>query len=146
MKKSNFICGIIFLAAGMVFLMAARLDTPFQDLFWSFAGAGIAPGVVMMAKYVYWSHPNHQAKYSEKLETETIEMHDERKEMLRGKTARYLYAYRLLAIGISIVIFDILDKLIVIEGTRIFIIYFVLLFLSEVILSHIIMKWLEKRY
>ncbi len=66
--------------------------------------------------------------------------------MLRGKTARYLYAYTLLAIGISIVIFDILDKLIVIEGTRIFIIYFVLLFLSEVILSHIIMKWLEKRY
>ena len=80
------------------------------------------------------------------LETEKIELHDERKEMLRGKTARYMYAYTLLIIGVSVIIFQILSSLTVIEGGRVVIIYLGALFFSELFLSKWIFRKLERKY
>lgn len=101
---------------------------------------------MMIIKYFYWSQPDRKSKYAEKLETETIEMHDERNEMLHGKTARYLHAYTLVVVGISVIVFQVLQNLMFVENNRIFIIYLGILFFSEIFLSRLIFKWLEKKY
>lgn len=146
MKRHDLITGIIFSAVGILFFSMACIDTPLQSLFCGLAGAGIGPGIMMIIKYFYWSQPDRKSKYAEKLETETIEMHDERNEMLRGKTARYLHAYTLVVVGISVIVFQVLQNLMFVENNRIFIIYLGILFFSEIFLSRLIFKWLEKKY
>lgn len=146
MKKSNLAVGIIFAVAGIAFFIMAGFDTPFQSLLCGFGGAGLGPGIMMISKYIYWSQPKNKERYDEKLNEEAIEMHDERKEALRGKTARYMYAYTLVIVGISIMVFQILDKLITIEDSKIFIIYLGFLFFSELVLSSYIYKRLNKKY
>lgn len=146
MKRSNLITGIIYFTAGLLFFALSCMDTPLQSLFCGLAGAGIAPGFIMIYKYIYWSRPDRRPAYQEKMETEKIELHDERKEMLRGKTARYMYAYTLLIIGVSVIIFQILSSLTVIEGGRVVIIYLGALFFSELFLSKWIFRKLERKY
>ena len=146
MKRSELITGILFSTMGIIFFAMACMDTPLQSLFCGLAGAGIGPGVMMISKYVYWSHPDRKTKYTDKLEAEKIEMHDERKEMLRGKTACFLHAYTLLVTGMSCIIFQVLEKLMIIENSRVFIIYLGILFFSEILLSRWLFKQLEKKY
>jgi len=146
MRKTDFMTGIFFVAAGIVFFAIGCIDTPLQSLFCGLAGAGLGPGAMMISKYVYWSHPDRKAKYAEKLETEKIELHDERKEMLRGKAARYLHAYTLAVVGMSVIIFHVLEKFKVFGNCRIFIVYLGMLFFSELFLSRWIFRQLEKKY
>lgn len=146
MKRSDLITGILFLTIGILFFAMACIDTPLQSLCCGLAGAGMGPGIMMISKYVYWSNPDRKTNYANKLEAEKIEMHDERKEMLRGKTACFLHAYTLVVIGISCIIFQVLGKFMIIENSRIFIIYLGILFFSELLLSWWIFKKLEKKY
>ena len=146
MRKSDLMTGVIFSMVGIIFFAIACVDTPLQSLFCGLAGAGIGPGIMMLLKYAYWSNPDRKTKYAEKLEEEKIEMHDERKEMIRGKTACFLHAYTLVVLGISTIIFQVLEKLMIIGNSRIFIIYLGILFFSEIFLSRWIFKRLEKKY
>lgn len=146
MKKNDLFCGILFTAAGILFLMLACRDTALQSLFCGLAGAGIGPGLMMIGKYAYWSRPEHRERYEEKLEEDRIEMRDERKEMLRGKTARYLYAFTLVVLGLSSVMFQIFEKVGMVEDSKIFIVYLGILFWAELLLSRWIFRRLEKKY
>lgn len=146
MRRSDLITGILFSTIGIVFFAMACTDIPLQSLFCGLAGAGIGPGVMMISKYVYWSHPDRKTKYTDKLEAEKIKMHDEREEMLRGKTACFLHAYTLVVIGIYCIIFQVLEKLMIIENSRVFIIYLGILFFSEILLYRWIFKQYEKKY
>lgn len=92
MKKSNWLCGIAYVVAGIIFLLIGIFtDTKLDSLMFGFAGAGIIPGMVMIYKYFYWNSPNNVERYKEKLEAENIELHDELKNKVRGMTARYIY-------------------------------------------------------
>ena len=52
MKKSNLVCGIVYTLAGVMFLIAALLtDTKLDSILFGLAGAGIAPGLLMIYKY-----------------------------------------------------------------------------------------------
>lgn len=78
MKKSNWLCGIAYVVAGIIFLLIGIFtDTKLDSLMFGFAGAGIIPGMVMIYKYFYWNSPNNVERYKEKLEAENIELHDE---------------------------------------------------------------------
>ena len=71
MKKSNWLCGIAYVVAGIIFLLIGIFtDTKLDSLMFGFAGAGIIPGMVMIYKYFYWNSPNNVERYKEKLEAE----------------------------------------------------------------------------
>lgn len=147
MKKSNWLCGIAYVVAGIIFLLIGIFtDTKLDSLMFGFAGAGIIPGMVMIYKYFYWNSPNNVERYKEKLEAENIELHDELKDKVRGMTARYVYAFGLCVISASIVVFAILDMLEILENGKIFVFYLCAYMMFQIISGHIIFKHIFKKY
>jgi hypothetical protein len=93
MKKSLLYTGIAYLAVGSVCLALAILyEFRIEGLLWGFAGAGTVPGGLMIWKYFHWSKPERREEYEKLLQIERIEMHDERKVMLRDKSGRITYS------------------------------------------------------
>ena len=87
MKKSNLLVGIGYIVVGAAFLLLALLfNGGTSGLFFGFAGAGIGVGIMMIARYFYWSKSENKGRYQEKLENEMIESHDELKIKLRYKS------------------------------------------------------------
>lgn len=147
MKKSNLISGLLSTLIGAVFLIIALLyGTKLDSLFYGFAGAGIASGILQISKYFYWSSPKNKGKYQERLEQESIDLQDERKEKYRDKAGRYAYILGLAVIFVSIVVFSILGKLDIISNTKIIIIYLGVYCLFQYIAGIIIFKHLNSKY
>ncbi|MBC8586845.1 hypothetical protein [Paratissierella segnis] len=147
MKKNNFITGLLFLLVGMICLVTALLfETKLNSLLSGFAGAGISSGIVMLWKYYYWIRPENKDKYKEKIEKENVELHDERKEMLRDKSGRYAYILGLIVLSISIVVFSILGSLEIVGDTRLIVLYLGGLLVFQYIIGVIIYKKLSKKY
>lgn len=147
MKKSYLSCGLSFIGIGLVLLVAAIIfDTRLQSLLCGFAGAFIGPGAVMAGKYFYWTTPKNAERYNEKLDNDSIEIHDERNEVLRNKAGRYAYLLSLLVISISMVVFSVLGILEIIENTRIIIIYLGGLFLLQIVSIFVFHRHLRKKY
>ena len=88
MKKNYLNRGIIFVLAGICFLMAAVFtETVFDGLLWGFAGGALGPGIGMIIQHFYWSAPKNQERYREIQEQEDINLHDELNEcILRRRT------------------------------------------------------------
>lgn len=110
-----------------------------------FAGATIGPGLAMIWKYFYWSHPTRSAEYIEKIENERIELHDERKEMLRNKAGRIVVSLNFSIASVAIVAFAILDSLEIISFSKPIIITLSVFFVLQIVLSHLVYGVLEKR-
>lgn len=146
MKKSNLYIGICYTVIGLIFLAAAFLNTPLGALFCGFAGGGIGSGVMMICRYVYWTRPQNRKRYEKKLEEDTIEQRDERKELLRGKAARYVFGMTLVVLSLSCILFSILGKLGIIGYSRSFVIYLACLFLFEMIAFQLVYWRLNKKY
>ncbi|MEA4848653.1 MAG: hypothetical protein VB106_15600 [Clostridiaceae bacterium] len=147
MKKSNLLAGILYMLSGAICLIAALMfDTKINSLLFGFAGAFIAPGIVMVSKYFYWTSPKNKNKYAERLENENIELHDERKEKLRDKSGRYAYLMGLAVISFSIVIFSILGELEIIAASKLIILYLGGYFVFQLIVGVIIFRHLSKKY
>ena len=116
--------GLIYVLVGIIFLLCGVfLDTKLNSMFWGFAGAGIVPGFVMICRYFYWSRPGKSAKYAEKIETQKIDLHDERKEKFRNQSGRYAYVLGLITVCISIVVFSILYSLEIMQNAKFLILY-----------------------
>lgn len=147
MKKSNRNLGVIFMLAGIMFLITALLtDTKLDGLFFGFAGSGIGPGILMILKYIYWSSPKNKDRYMEMLENERIEIHDELKEKLRGRSAQYTYTIGLFVISFSTVLFTVLDSLEIIENGNIFVFFLAGYLVFQLITGMVIFNHLIKKY
>lgn len=147
MKKSMFITGVMYILIGSIFwLCGLVLDTKLNSLFWGFAGAGIVPGLVMIYKYFYWSHPKNSAKYTEKIERQKIDFRDERKEKFRNQSGRYAYILGLITVCISSVIFSILHLLGIIQNAKILILYLGGYMIFQYISGVFIFRYLDKKY
>ncbi|MCI8489415.1 MAG: hypothetical protein HFJ04_04070 [Lachnospiraceae bacterium] len=73
MKKNNLITGIIYTAAGIIFLIAAtQIGGKLDSLFFGFSGGATAAGIMILCKYFYWNRPGNKDRYKERLETEKI--------------------------------------------------------------------------
>ncbi|ONI43738.1 hypothetical protein AN641_09125 [Candidatus Epulonipiscioides gigas] len=83
--KNQFKLGVIYLLAGMFFIVLCFIF-PDNGIFYGLAGASIGPGLLMLYKHNYWK--KRPSEYEEKIENDKIELTDERKEMIRGKSAR----------------------------------------------------------
>lgn len=147
MKKSNFITGLVYLMVGISFLiLSLLLDTKLDSLFFGFAGAGICVGIVILWKYYFWTRPKNEKKYKERLETEDIELHDERKERLRDRAGRYAYLLNLIVISVSTIVFSVLGSLEIVKNSRLIIIYLAGLLVTQYIAGIIIYKKLTEKY
>jgi positive regulator of sigma E activity len=147
MKKSDLITGLISLLVGITCLVSALLfETKLNSILSGFAGAGISSGAVILWKYYYWSKPENRSKYKEKIENENIELHDERKEMLRDKSGRYAYILGLIILSISIVVFSILGSLEITGDNRLIVIYLGGFLVFQYVIGIIIYKRLSKKY
>ena len=83
--KNQLKSSIIFFCLGIVFLILAFIF-PSISIFVGFVGGCFGPAVMMLYKYLYWR--KRPEEYEEKIKNDTIELHDERKEMIRGKALR----------------------------------------------------------
>ena len=147
MKKSNFHVGLVYLFIGIVCLVSALyFNSKLESLLFGFAGAGICSGAVILWKYYYWSRPENRERYQEKIENENIELHDERKTILRDKSGRYAYIIGMLFISASIVIFSIMGSLNIIENSKFIILYLAGFLVFQYIIGIIIFNHLNKKY
>lgn len=147
MKRNDLIVGICYLLVGILCLLVTLFtETPLESLFAGFAGGGIVPGLFMIYKYFYWSHPAHRDAYAEKMARERIELHDELKEKVRGKTAQYLYLLGLVVISLSIVVFTVLGLLGWLENAKVFVAFLFAFLILQVLSGRWIFSRLMKRY
>ena len=143
MKKSNLYVGLIYLGIGIVCLVIAlNSESGLESLLCGFAGAGICSGAVILWKYYYWTRPGNKDKY----EHENIELHDERKTILRDKSGRYAYIIGLIVISVSIVIFSVIGSLNIIENTKLIITYLAGFLAFQYMIGILIFNRLNKKY
>lgn len=147
MKKSNLVSGIVYTLVGVAFLIVALLtDTKLDSILFGFTGAAIAPGLLMIYKYFYWSSPKRSQKYQEMLENERIERHDELKEKIRDKSGRYAYILGLIITSASMLIFSILGNLELVENCRMIVLYLGGYLTIQIIVGIAIFNHLLKKY
>ncbi|MBB6217905.1 tetrahydromethanopterin S-methyltransferase subunit G [Anaerosolibacter carboniphilus] len=147
MKKSNLYVGLISLFIGIVFLVIAlNFESSLESLLFGFSGSGIGGGAVVLWKYYYWTRPENKDRYQEKFENANIELHDERKTILRDKSGRYAYIIGLIVLFVSIVIFSIIGSLNIIENSELIITYLAGFLLFQYIIGILIFNHLNKKY
>ncbi len=147
MKKNMLMSGLVYVLIGIAFLLCGIfLDTKLNSLFWGFAGGGIAPGLTMIYKYFYWTHPQNAAKYAEKMEEEKINLHDERKEKFRNQSGRYAYVLGLITTCISIVVFSVLSSLGIIENVKLLTLYLSGYAVFQYVVGILIFRYLDRKY
>jgi hypothetical protein len=146
MKKSNLYVALVYLLVGAgCFIALSLTDTMFGSLLAGLGGAGIGGGLVMIAKYTYWSNPRKKDAYEEKLAEEEINLQDERNVKLRDKSGRYAYIITMLFLVISMMAIPIVDKFIVIN-TIFMLIYVGGLLAGMYIIGILIYQNLNKKY
>lgn len=97
MKKSMLYTGIAYTAFGVAcFMLAILTEWKIDSLLWGLGGAGTLPGILMLWKYFHWTKPENRDEYEKRLQTERIELRDERKIMLRDKSGRIAYLFMML--------------------------------------------------
>lgn len=147
MKKSNFFTGIAYLIVGIFFgIIAGLTDTKLESLLWGFTGGGLGGGSMLLWKYFYWNCPNNKDKYAQRLEHESIELHDERKEKFRNQSGRYAYILGLITVCISIVIFSVLDALEIVQHTKALVLYLGVYLIFQYVAGVLIFRHLNNKY
>lgn len=147
MKKNMLMSGLLYVLVGIVFLLCGIfMDTKLNSLFWGFAGGGIVPGLTMIYRYFYWTHPQNSTRYAEKMDKEKVNLHDERKEKFRNQSGRYAYILGLITICVSIVVFSVLYSLDIMQNAKILILYLGGYAAFQYIAGILIFKYLNKKY
>ena len=147
MKKSYLNRCIIFVLAGICFLLAAVFtESIFDGLLWGFAGGALGPGIGLIIQHFYWSAPKNQERYREIQEQKDINLHDELNEKLRDKSGRIAYNIGLLIICISEILFSILGKTGIITDHKIIVLYLFSLFVFQVVIGNVVYHQLRRKY
>lgn len=147
MKKNHLIIGVIDILIGVAFLLVGLFtDIKLSGLIFSLGGAGVALGMMLSIKYFYWSAPQNKDRYAERIENESIELHDERKERLRDKSGRSAYLIGLVIIGLSVLVFAALGQLGYITDYRIIVAYLFVYLIFQYVIGIIIYRHLDKKY
>ncbi len=138
--------GLIFILLGVTcFVLAMTLETKLSVILFGLTGSFCGPGIYILIKYFYWSSPKRKQLYEQKTENDYIELHDERKEMIRGKAARFSMLVNMLITSISIFIVSILGQLEIITWHKPVMLFVAFIFTVQALAGQIIYKQLEKK-
>ena len=147
MKKNNLVISCLYVAWGIVNLLAALLtDTKLDGIFFGMAGAGIVPGIMMIYRYFYWKSPKNSRRYQEILENERIEQRDELKEKVRGQAARYTYLSGVLMTSFAMLVFAVLGNLDVPVDYRVTVLYLGGFLIFQGVVGVVMFNRLMKKY
>lgn len=147
MKKGYLLRGMVPVLLGAAFIAAAVFtESPVDGLLWGLGGAGLAPGLVMIIRYFYWSSPGNERRFKEMQERNDIERRDELNEKLRDKSGRIAYLAGLLILCVSEVVFTVLGKTGVIADYRIFVSYLFGLLVLQILIGMAAFHLLRKKY
>lgn len=121
MKKSNLWWALGITTAGAAFFLAGLLwETRLSAILCGIGGGWVFNGLAQLWRYIKWTRPENAEAYRQRLEQEQIDLHDERKEMLRNRAGRYAYILGLLLCCLFILVFSILDMLDILENGSMF--------------------------
>lgn len=147
MKRSYLITGVLYVAAGALLLAASALtENRLGALLFGLGFAGIGPGVVMMGRYWYWTRPERQTQYQERLEAERIELRDELNQKLSDRAGRYAYLAGLGVTALAIVAVSLLTVMEVIPCGRLMVLYMGGYLILQVVLGRVFYRRLRKKY
>ncbi|MFL0197370.1 hypothetical protein ACJDU8_17645 [Clostridium sp. WILCCON 0269] len=147
MKKNNLFVGMTYLLVGIVCLVIAlNFESKIGSLLFGFAGAGICGGAVILWKCYYWMKSKNKDRYKEIIENQNIEMHDERKIILRDKSGRYAYIIGMTVISVSIVIFSIIGCFNIMESSKLIVLYLAGFLAFQYITGILIFNHLSNKY
>lgn len=146
MKKSNLWTGLAYAAVGVGFLLLAALGVWDSSLAYGLGGGALGGGIVMVWKYVYWSAPKRAGEYQERMEDESIQIHDELLERLRDRSGRYAYLLGLGVLCVSILVFGVLEELGAVENVRLLVLYLFAYLVFQWVVGIVIFWRLKKRY
>lgn len=147
MKKNKIIIGIIFLGLSILTLIfAINETTTLGSSVFGLSGAFFGFGLKSIYDYIYWSKPEREKEYKEKLEETEIVSNDERLIRLREKSGRYSYLAVLGVSSISIWIFMILEWIGIMNPNRILYLYLGGLIIFQLVIGIVIFNYLNKKY
>lgn len=148
MKKHNFVTGIVFTLAGIVFFLAALFThNELDSLLCGVAGGLLGPGVIILYKYFYAKAHKQDKEFQEKQDREDIELHDELNEKLRAKAGQYTYVLGMVVLAVSMPIFVVLDALQLFMMNNLMFIGFLFIYLMfQIFAGNIIFKYLLKKF
>lgn len=147
MNKRNLHSGFICLAVGIAFGVAAYLARlQISGFLYGFSGAYFITGVAMLTKYLYWNRPANRQRYREKLEKESIELHDELKMRLRDKSGRYAYLLGMVVLCLAIMAVSVLGQLGMLEHSRTLILLLGAFLILEYVAGVVFYRLLLKKY
>lgn len=147
MKKNNRNIGLIYMAIGIAGLAASvLLEDRLGGILFGMSFGLMGSAAALLWKYYYWKRPENAERYREKLEQESIDLHDERKEQLRCKAGRYAYVLGILVCALSIFACGILQALGYSGQFRALIIYLSLYIIFQYIAGIVIYRRLCKKY
>ncbi len=137
--------GIIYSCLGVIFLVLAFIF-PDISIFVGFVGGCFGPAIMMFYKYFYWK--KRPTEYSAKIEDDSIELHDERKEMIRGKALRVSTLLNWCILSTFIIVVAFLGQFEVIseEISRPIIIIIAIYWFVSILIMQIVYKYLSKKY
>ena len=146
MKKSNLWWALGTTAAGAAFFLLGLLwETRLSAILCGIGGGWFFNGLVQLRRYVKWTRPENAEAYRERLEREQIDLHDERKEMLRNKSGRYAYMLGLAVCCIAIFMFSLLGILGVLEDCRTVVLFLGAYVLFQYAAGVVLYRRLERR-
>ena len=147
MEKKKLTEGIIFVAVGVVLMLAAFLTESVLDgIFSGFAGGALGVGIAIIIKYFRWLSPQHAEKYRKIEEQKDIAVHDELNIKLRDQSCRIVYKINFWIICLSMPAFSILGAMGVIKEYKIIVMYLFALLVAQVVVGCVVFNQLRKKY
>ena len=147
MEKKKLTEGIIFVAVGVVLMLAAFLTESVLDgIFSGFAGGALGVGIAIIIKYFRWLSPQHAEKYRKIEEQKDIAVHDELNIKLRDQSCRIVYKINFWIICLSMPAFSILGAMGVIKEYKIIVMYLFAFLVAQVVLGCVVFNHLRKKY
>ncbi len=147
MKKSDLWSGVAMILAGTACLAAALIcDTALDSLLCGFFGGLAVPGAVQVCRYVRWTRPGNAPRYRERLEQESIDLEDERKEMLHNRAGRSAYLLGMLVTAGAILAFSVLGQLGVVADSLPTVLFLTGYLVLEYAAGIVFYRRLERRY
>jgi len=147
-KKSMLYPALANLACAAVLLwLVIAYEFRVEPLLCGFLGGCAASGVRLLGQFLHWSRPENAEAYARRQKDREIDLHDERKEMLRMRSARILYRATFWAEWAAVIVLAVLAVLgIGIPATRIASIAIAALAALQFYGGWIVYRQLEKKY
>ena len=147
MKKQTFYGGIIYVIIAFISLiLVMRFDLRLEPLLCGAVGAFGAIGIRKIYKYIYWSKPENQGKYEKMKRQEKKELNDERKIMLRYKSAYIVNFIMNLSFRAAVIIFSVCSLLEIGSSlTSVLMAVFSVLIIFQIVLGEVVYNFIERK-